>query len=219
MKKIAMALSVAMVLGSAVYAGKDVTVAESKVVPVLSPWYVGIGYSNLKMEVDCVTREYYWDGTLLNTDRYSDDDRANGVLFLGGYEFNDYLAIEGRWTVALEDFKFKDNTEISYYNIALYIKPHFDVGDFSIYGLLGYGYSHFDDDNDIDGGDSDFQYGAGLSYKITENLSIFADYTVLYNKDNSDPFHLSSSTPGVGSETTNCDVKVDSINVGFTYRF
>ena len=217
MKKIAMALSVAMVLGSAVYAGKDVTVAESKVVPVLSPWYVGIGYSNLKMDRDCGTNIKYGDRPI--SLQSSDSDRANGILLLGGYNFNDYLALEGRWTVALEDFKFDDGSQISYYNAALYLKPHFEAGNLSVYGLLGYGYSHFDDDNDlIDDGDSDFQYGAGISYKVTENLSVFADYTVLYDEDNSDPFHLESSNPRVRI-TRDCDVKVDSINVGFTYRF
>jgi opacity protein-like surface antigen len=215
MKKIVLALSVAAALGSTAFAGKNVVPVETPVAPVLTPWYAGLAYSNLKMDLDC---NHYYMPDHMRLYGFSDDDRSNGIMLLGGYEFNEYLAVEARWTVALNDFEFSNNgndMEIEYYNVALYLKPQYRMGDFSIYGLLGFGYSHFKgDDVDVDDGDSDFQYGAGLSYRVTERFTIFADYTVLYDEDDSEPFHRLQ-----GQDLRECDVKVDSFNVGFTYRF
>jgi len=214
MKKIALALTAAVALSSGAFAGKNVVPVQTEVAPVLSPWYAGIAYSNLKMDLNCHEAEY---GDPIRS--FDTDDRTNGILLLGGYELNDYLAFEARWTVALEDFKFSElDTEIEYYNVALYLKPQYKMGDFSIYGLLGFGYSHFKGNGGVvDDGDSDFQYGAGLSYKVTENLSVFADYTLLYDEDDSEPFRVHEN--GIVPIGRKCDVKVDSFNVGFTYRF
>ena len=126
------------------------------------------------------------------------------VMGLAGVEINDFLAVEGRFTKAVSDYEIKDHRPISFYNAALYIKPQYKFEMASIYGLLGYGYSHFDFMGKSTS-DTGFQYGAGASYDLTDEVTAFADYTKLYGGGKK-----------ISDATTMKDI--DSVNIGIIYK-
>ena len=140
-------------------------------------------------------------------------------MFQIGYEFNPYIAIEGRYTMSAGDISVSDNlgrfedqdidADIS--NLAIYVKPMYPIGDFTLYGLLGYGQVTVDiDDESID--DSGFQWGLGASYAFSDNLAIFADYTKWYDDDFYDEDGF------MGANTTE-SADLDAITFGLTYKF
>ncbi len=131
--------------------------------------------------------------------------RSTTAMLLAGYEINDFLAIEGRLTKALSDFEIGDREPISFTNVALYLKPQYKFEDFTIYALIGAGLSTFDY-RGVSTKSFGLQYGAGASYAITDQLSVFADYTMLNDKDKK-----------ISSMTTN--KSIDSINAGVIYTY
>lgn len=108
-------------------------------------------------------------------------DRIGGVLALLGYQFAPNLAVEGRASYVFISPHFSKST-----NISLFLKPSYNVTDkIALYGLLGFGWSKIDGY----GGHGNIaknispQIGLGASYKVKQNIDIFADYTwLLHNK-------------------------------------
>ena len=131
------------------------------------------------------------------------DSSTNGMI-LGGVEVNDYLAVEGRLTKSVSDYEIKDHKPISFSNAAIYLKPQMKFDKFAVYGLLGYGVSSIDfmGKNTKNSG---FQYGAGGSYSVTDQLSVFADYTQL----------MGSSTKISDASTLG---SIDSVNAGVIFK-
>ena len=131
-------------------------------------------------------------------------DSATNAMALAGVEINDNLAVEGRITKAISDYEIKDHKPISYANAAVYLKPQAKFEDFSVYALLGYGISSIDfmGKNTKASG---FQYGAGGSYDIDDQLSVFADYTQL----------MGSSKKISEASTLN---SIDSVNAGIIFK-
>ena len=131
------------------------------------------------------------------------DSAANGMI-LAGVEVNDYLAVEARITKGISDYEIEDHQPISYSNAAVYLKPQAKFENFTVYGLLGYGVSSIDfmGNNTTANG---FQYGAGGSYDITDQLAAFADYT-----------QLMGSGEKI-SDATTLDT-ISSINLGIIYK-
>ena len=85
----------------------------------------------------------------------------------------------------------------------------YPIGDFTVYGLLGYGQVEMEGVG-WSWDDTSFQWGLGASYAINDNFAVFADYTLLYD-DDSIPSWL------IGMDTI--DRTVDAITVGLTYKF
>ena len=136
--------------------------------------------------------------------KWGGDGSATTMMGLAGVEINDYLAVEGRLTKSVSDYEIKDHKPISMYNAALYLKPQYKFEDFGVYALLGYGLtnvSFMDNDTKTSG----FQYGAGASYDINDQISAFADYTKLVG-----------SSKKISEATTLKDI--DNVNVGIIYR-
>jgi opacity protein-like surface antigen len=135
------------------------------------------------------------------------DVTGNGVTLLAGYNFNEYIGVEGRFSQTLGDLSVDngpDGGDLS--NVALYIKPQYMVADrLTLYGLLGYGQVTFDNGRS-DQSEDGFQYGAGISVMATENVGIYVDYTRLYDDDNFDA-------------VIHKDITVDAFNIGLTYNF
>jgi len=131
-------------------------------------------------------------------------DSSTNAMALAGVEINDNLAIEGRFTKAISDYEVKDHKPISLYNAAVYLKPQYKFEDFTLYALLGYGITSIDFMNKNTKSNG-FQYGAGGSYDINDELSVFADYTKLMgsSKKISDASTLGS---------------IDSVNAGVIYK-
>jgi opacity protein-like surface antigen len=93
--------------------------------------------------------------------------------------------------------------------MAIYLKPQYALGDFSLYGLLGYGMVKYTDlpKGTKDRKESSFQWGLGVEYLVRENISLFADYTRLYDG------------VGLDGHIPNSDVYSDVVTVGVSYRF
>ncbi len=177
-----MSLIAAGVLATAVTAGGNVERIE---VVGTQPWtglYLGGAVQATQTYID---GESDWFGT-------SDVNKvAYGVQGDIGYTFfnnGDFAAsVEGRVGASVGDYA----VETTY--VAAYIKPEVIFGDFSVYGLLGYGALDYTDANV-----NDYTYGGGFQYAVTEQISAFADYVVL---------------PAFG------DVESDIVSMGINYKF
>jgi opacity protein-like surface antigen len=155
-------------------------------------------------------------------DNISTQDETGGISLIGGYQFNDYLAVESRITKTFFERNYSDTTSYS-----MFLKPQYPVTDtFSVYALVGFGKvkvegsagdSGFGAHTDVIGKTildrTQFQWGVGISYSVIDNFSIFADYTSLA-KDADIESTLYSYDPA-----TYHKLSVDGVTVGILYRF
>ncbi|WP_295419838.1 porin family protein [Sulfurovum sp.] len=179
-------------------AGGDIAPVEPEIsTPVvmdtesgLAGFYVGLGYTYMKMD----------------NAGAAGDVNGNGITLLGGYNFNKYLAVEGRYSMTLGDLSVDNGADAGdLSNIALYLKPQYTVDMFKLYGLLGYGQVTYDNGS-TDYSENGFQYGAGMGIMATDNIDVYVDYTRLYDDDGFD---------GI----PNNNITVDAVNVGVNYNF
>ncbi|BDM66185.1 hypothetical protein NFHSH190041_36370 [Shewanella sp. NFH-SH190041] len=108
------------------------------------------------------------------------------ISVIGGYRFNEYIAIEARAGFGAGDDSYNGvKLELdSYYGA--YAKLGMPIENFYPYILAGYtrgeltlsamGFSISDSDSDI-------SYGIGLGYQINQNFSLNAEYSNLLDKD------------------------------------
>jgi len=202
MKKNIVALSVLAAISTSLFAGGNVAViapvVEEPIVVDNSSFYVGLGLSAVFARDAAVSLDF---------STAPGQDRLGNVTFQAGYNFNEYVAVEGRYTTS-----FTHETNIEMDGWSLFVKPQYPVTeDFNIYALLGFGGVNLDSVTTkiVDVDDTSFQWGLGASYDITENIDIFADYTNLAN-DMDGYFYTS---------TDQTQVDVDTFNVGLTYKF
>jgi opacity protein-like surface antigen len=216
MKKVTLSMIAALAMSTFAVAGGDIApvepVVETPVVEEVSTgaFYVGLAYGMVNTEIS------YTDGQ----DTLSLDIDHSTAMFQAGYQFNPYLAIEGRYWMAVGDADatlsltgegsesgdLDDDSNVW----GIYIKPMYPVtSEFTVYALLGYGNVELD----LEGAstdESDFQWGLGVAYAFNDNLSVFVDYVSLY--DDSETF-VFEREPITG------DIEVDSWNFGITYKF
>ena len=181
--------------------GKSGEAPESDIVPIvvepeLSGFYAGLGYSCLQMD--------------LNVPENIDIRAMTAVSINAGYNFNQYFAIEGRYSVSLGDLDIDTmNTERSeawdMSNIGLYLKPQYSIDSFTLYGLLGYG--QFTLDNDASYSADGFQYGLGVNMMATDNMDVYIDYRRLYDDEDFDGLSINEV------------VTANSYTVGVNYHF
>ncbi len=177
MKKIVLSVCTVAAMSSLVFAGggmKEVAPAVEPVIVVpvveeLSGFYAGLGMTAVSVRDSDFSVD--WGGE----SRYQ--DRLGNVTLLAGYNFNEYIAVEGRYTTSVAH-----ESSIEMDGWSLFVKPQYPVTeDFSVYALLGYGGITADGIDgyvtDID--DSAFQWGLGVDYMVMDNISLFADYTWL----------------------------------------
>jgi len=169
----------------------------------VSPFYVGLGIAGVSTRKSSLDIFNVKDG----------QDRTGDILLMAGYEFNPYIAVEGRYMTSVfdEDVLTRDSWGI-------YVKPQYPVTEeFTLYALLGYGGLTVDNKdnndprpifrNDVD--DTGFQWGLGGSYDVTENIAIFVDYVSIATDMDADIFFGS-----LGEE-----VSSDAFTLGATYNF
>jgi len=218
MKKIVLSVCAVAAMSSFVVAGGDLKEVEPAVVPVVpmveeekTPWYAGLALAyNQTYSTDY---GFFDDGT-------ATQDQTGKVIGLVGYNFHENLAVEGR--IGGSFFE-EDYAEVTTYSI--FLKPQYPVSeDFTVYALLGFGSVQ------VDGTDGDepahanmvgqeildetaFQWGVGLSYKINEDFSIFADYTRLASDAD-----ISSTLYGYDPVVYN-ELSSQDFTVGITYNF
>ncbi len=175
MKKSVLSLVSVLALSSCLIAGGDVApIEEPVVIPVIdnSVFYIGLGFGN----------------ATVNDDFTSEEISANTMMLQAGYQYNEYIALEGRYTFGFStDYNAGDLTGLAdnyngdFSSWGIYVKPMYPIGDFSVYALLGYGGVMLTDLSGGDAYESGFQWGLGAQYTVTENILIFADYVSLYN--------------------------------------
>ncbi len=228
MKKITSSIVAALAVSTFAFAGGDIAPVEPEVsVPEVvestpGSFYVGLGYSYIS--ADYLEADYSNAAPGAPIPMMDGEMTADSMLFLAGYNFNQYIGIEGRYTMNIGDLSadggyydtFNTSADIS--NIAGYVKLMYPIGALNVYGLLGYGKTTLVDGKKVmaappstdvtfsDLSESGFQWGIGANYAVTDNLGIFVDYTKLNDGDDFDPIVFD-------------DVSVDAISVGVTYTF
>jgi len=172
------------------------------VVPVTqtdpNPFYVGVGLLWAGTSADCITNGY-------DTVRLKESEW--GGIIRAGWEYNQYVGIESRALKASIDSNWG---EVTHYGI--FLKPQYPIAEqINIYGLLGYGLTSWivEENSSYTAwySESGFQYGGGLKYSFSENFSIFADYTLLYD-DGINPL-----------STLSIDSSIYTANIGISYKF
>ncbi len=202
------ALLLSVVASTMIMAGGDIAPVEPVIeTPVVieedtGAFYLGLGYG-------------YFDAELtsnIGLQQENAEADMDTILFQAGYEFNQYVAIEGRYWLGVSDL---DDAEGDYSTWGIYVKPQYPVSEaFNIYALLGYASTTLEPDNAaIEYLDTDsFSWGIGAEYKFTENVSLFLDYTDL---GETDEFTFN----GVDLSTNSIEATIYTVNFGLTYRF
>jgi opacity protein-like surface antigen len=168
--------------------------------------YLGLGISKMSLRDDVSDEEF----------------SSVGVMLQLGYKINEYVAIEGRYTRNATDVKYDhgntNNPDFSDYpaqfsNIAAYIKPMYPLGAWNMYVLLGYGQVSLTNiplggaGISADRAESAFQWGAGVSYDVTDDVDVFVDYVRFYDD------------AGFDFRATTADVVADAFTFGVSYKF
>ena len=213
MKKITLSIMAVMAISSYGFAGGDIVPA-----PVImdevdnSSFYIGAGL---------VYNRTYCDNSSWFDKETRGQDQTAGLGLVIGYNFNQYIAVEGRYTTSFFD---EDYAETSTYS--LFVKPQYPATEeFKIYALLGFGGVNVDATSDTTGDfraanpgvnlvdETGFQWGLGASYAVTEEVEIFLDYTSLLNGAD------------INTRLYNWDSKfykelnVDAVTLGVIYKF
>ncbi len=144
-------------------------IMEPAAEPELSGFYAGIGYSCLQLGFDVP---------------YLDMRAMTAASITAGYNFNDYIAVEGRYTASIGDITVKTigsetDESMDMSNIGVYIKPQYSFDKFGTYALLGFGQVSLD--NGISYSEAGIQYGAGFNLMATDNITLFVDLRRLYD--------------------------------------
>ena len=186
-----------------------------------SSWYMGanVGQSNADFNAQDVGRKVA--GASLTANSITSDDTDTGYKLFGGYQFNEYFALEGGYfNLGESSFtinttpagRFDSKTSVSGFNLdAVAIWPIADM--FSMYGRFGVNYAEAKNDYSTTGivtvanssskeKKGDYKYGIGFQFKFSDNVDIRVEgerYRV-------------TNIPG------NKDF-IDLASVGLTYRF
>ena len=195
MKNIILSLAALVAISSAGYADENMSSAESEVVensPEDKGFYVGLAYSHLSHDLDheALTTKHELD--------------FNAIMLDVGYKFNPYIAVEARYNFSLGDTDMDDQLDSAEVSVlSFFVKPMYPIApEMDIYALLGYSLTDSSNTYDLTSFDEGaFSWGGGASYDMTEDFSVFAEYTQYYN------------------DTVNgFDHVVDSFNIGVTYK-
>jgi opacity protein-like surface antigen len=242
MKKFTLSVVAVLSMSALAFAGGDIAPVEPEVVVPAPPPpvamedesgpYLGVAYSFAHTDEDY---DYTVDNDV-NISRTIGKGEVDysGIMAQAGYKFNKYISLEGRywWSLGNSDWDWSEHyylngepdgsdsgSESSNEKLrawGAYLKPTYPVTDqLDLYALLGYGNVRLSDNGGKWLDENGFQWGGGISYDLTENLSVFVDYVHLLDKSDSLTFY-----PGdLITVTEHWDDKVYTINVGLTYRF
>ena len=165
-------------------------------------------------------------------------DETWGLTGIIGYDINEYLAVEGRYTKTMGE---RDYADVTIWSI--FLKPQYrfqsedktvDDGYFTVYGLIGFG------NNNVEGSSGDntysahpawigrdimdetgFQWGVGASYTFVDidngvrkdTWTIFVDYTMTANDAD-----INAPLYNYDPNTYN-ELSTDGVSVGVIYHF
>ena len=181
MKKIASTVALLAITGNYAIAGGDfatpvepqINIPEKEVVVMdddvkYDGFYLGGGLSYLRMNA-------------LN------ELRGHALTLIGGYYFNKYIGVEGRYTRTVTDPDLDTGATVISYNdtlsnLGIYLKPMYNITTgFSVYGLAGYGKAEAGDLSE-----KGVQWGLGTKYELANGLGLFFDYMNFYDGDDFD---------------------------------
>jgi opacity protein-like surface antigen len=200
MKRIVLSVWTAAAMSSLGFAGGDFAPVEPVIeTPVVveestGSFYVGLGFEALSTGPNSI--DFFNNNS---------NDRTGNLLGLVGYQFNPYIALEGRYATYIFD---EDSINSDTWGV--YLKPQYPVNeDLKLYVLLGFGGMTVDgvDGANIDVDDSGFQWGLGASHVVAEDIAVFLDYTSIAND-------MGGTWLG-----TAADVSSDALTLGVTYSF
>ena len=202
MKTTTLSLISILALSRLAFAGGDIAPVEEPVIvaPVIdnSAFYLGLGIGDATVNDDFTSEEF----------------SATTLMLQAGYQYNQYVAVEGRYTFAVNTDYTPGNTTASssdydgdFSSWGVYVKPMYPIGDFTLYALLGYGGVMLDDLVGGDAYEDGFQWGLGAGYAFSEQISIFVDYVSLYDDT------------GFDYRAQFDDVDSDTWTVGMSYKF
>lgn len=184
-------------------------------------WYGGanIGQARAKIDNNKIT-DSLLGGGLTTTDLH-EDERDFGYKVFGGYQFNKNFAIEGGY-FDLGEFGFaaktvpagslKGNIKLRGVNVdAVGILPITDK--LSAFGRVGVNHAQANDSFSGSGAvvvtdkhpskrDTNYKYGAGLQYAVTDNIDVRAE---------AERYHINDAVSNKGD--------IDMFSVGVVYRY
>jgi hypothetical protein len=142
-------------------------------------FYIGGGYAY-------TTVEFSASSDWLDLPTFDAD--TDSVILLAGFDFNDYIGVEGRyyWNITsgvkyeYSPFGLLDDYEAQ--SLALYAKPQYNLDVISFYALLGFtmnSYTALAQSGD----ETIFSWGLGGKLILTESFGIFVAYTDLGEGD------------------------------------
>ena len=233
MKKITLSLVSVVALSGISFAGGDV----ATVAPEVDQTYWYAGGAGIYYRTYSIDKGWFDDSV-------KTQDEIGGLTAIVGYNYNEYIAIEGRISGTFYEESYSDSI-----NYGIYLKPYYKIidkdrtieeeedGFFSVYALLGFGIvkvkgvdgkppAHVEDFGKTILDDSGFQWGLGLSYTFVDRDDDESfeelhdgDITIYVEylsliKDASINSRLYGYDPEYYSKLSQ-----DSISVGITYRF
>ncbi len=219
MKKITLSLMTVVAMSSSVFAGGDIAPVPVVAEVENNGFYLGatLGYQ----------RTYSIDSAWFGEADTLDQTGTLGLIF--GYDYNQYLAFEGRIATTVFDEDYADVTTYS-----IFVKPQYPVTEeFSIYALLGYGNTKV---KGSDGGgvtfgfdpnrigdtimdESGFQWGLGVSYAVTENIDVTFDYVSYANDADITPTALYWYNGNLHAHGPFDKLSDDALTLGVIYKF
>jgi len=205
MKKILLSISTVALVSITVYAGKNTMPVPSKPIEVPpSPTksdstlplglYLGGGLTYASTECKCQ------DITLTKNEVPKNEGKSYGVNLKAGYDFNEFIGIEGKY---LHTPWGDEGKALKHYGV--YLKPNYTVSEYiDIYGLLGYGKTDCESLKEAKKG---FSWGLGGEYTLNKKkgknsgVGIYAEYLQ----------PLKKSSPN--------EIKTNVANVGIAYHY
>ena len=137
---------------------------------------------------------------------FSRDKSNDSVSFIGGYNFNHYAAIEGRYNLSVNsDIRNPDGSNNTVDSYSIFLKPQLPLNrKIYAYGLLGY--SSTDTTFELDGKIEGITWGLGGKYLVTGSVELFADFTKTFENTTSTKY-------------TEINAKSGTITLGINYKF
>ena len=178
--------------------GKYIQKATSKPISVVedNKYYLGVGFGKFKLK---------------NRDM-NENLKSNIISLIAGYNINNYLFLEFRYYKGVSNLTYHSlikskKIDSKYTNYSIFAKATYPIENFNPYILLGYGVNKISNLSISDRKESNLEYGLGISYKVNNNVSIFADYIRAYNKK------------GFDGRATQDRLRANLITIGATYNF
>lgn len=157
--------------------------------------YIGLGYAST--DIDLATGDSELDALI--------SEATDSALILVGYDFNEYIGIEGRyyWNISSIGFDYYlGGTPLAGTyeadSLAMYVKPQYSFDMITLYGLLGVTKNNYTAARLLGATDDTlFSWGVGAKLNFTQSFAVFVDYTDLGDSDKLSNAALSAWDVGI----------------------